>query len=125
MLYALAIFIFGSGFLWLRHKAVTALREARWEDIGWEIEGLSYSDRDRPLLPLIIGMVDELSVVQVAWGFDGPKVYLEISLAPWARPEWLYKRRLSKKVKRLLREGGVHTVVCSGTRRERENPESI
>jgi hypothetical protein len=87
-------------------------RERRRERIAPLVEAFEYSDRHRPMVPLIRGLADELSVKRVNWERKGEALTVEVILVWWA-PACIYRKRLDKRVVELLREGGVEDARSS------------
>jgi hypothetical protein len=97
-------------YIFLRaHESITSYwRTARRENVGWEFEGLEWSDRHRAVLPLLRAMVDELSVKEVIYERSRGVIHVELVLAWWC-PPWT-KKRLSELACEKLRAGGVEAV---------------
>ena len=103
---------------WLIASAIRGVRDVivlRWQEIRREnmmptIAALRHSKRHQSVLPLLEGMIDEVAVDEVLYEREGGHAQMELVLAWWARPRWVYRGRLRTKGKRLLEEGGHREV---------------
>ena len=94
------------------HEAFCSfLVTARVEQMAREAKALQYSERHKPILPLLLGMAEELTVTEVGYAREGGKVRVELVLTRWGRFKPGNKARLKAKAKALLEEGGVKEVT--------------
>jgi len=87
-------------------KGIKKWKERRIEATSVYMEPLTWSDKHQSVLPLFVGMSDELAVSSIDYSSNDGKVVVHLHLYWWARPRSLYRSRLEEKVKRLLEETG-------------------
>jgi hypothetical protein len=110
-LVAFLLFVISDAIVGIHAATTRLMRKLRRAKIENEIAPLTWSIRHKPIIPLMLGMADELAVREIAYTRQGDHVRVELDLDWWARPRFLYKQRLARKAAQLLVEGGVRVKI--------------